>query len=990
MGRVLEALPGADPPPNARAFLEVLRPALAACPDPDRALANLEALCRAHGSRLSLFSALIEEPRLRASLLRVLSHSQVFADVLAASPEWLEVLRDGSATPPTAEELLGQARAAHRAMPTRLSRRNGLRRFRKRTLLRIGVADVLGLWAFEDVVGSISLLADTCLQACLELVAEELAPDYGHPRAEDGDGVAFAVIALGKLGGRELNYASDVDVLFVCGGGEGRTDGPRSIPALEYADRLARGIVEAMSEPLEEGFLFRTDTRLRPEGRGGPLVRSLQGCRTYYDSYGRAWERQALLRARACAGDPVLGEEFVRATRPFVFGKRLDDADLREILRLKAQHEERVRLAPEGGRDLKQGPGGIRDVEYTVQLLQLLAGSEHPEVQRASTLEAVSRLREMGALTPAEARDLREGYILARRAEHAVQIRDQFQTHHLPADERERGILARRLGFASAGEFDRARDHHARRVRRVYEEVVEGSGWAHGARLSVLQRQLRVEPHEAEESALADEELAGLGFRGPAKAREVLARLATAESSLDEDPREALSAVIDELCTQCAVSGDPDAALAGIESLSGVLGGKRRFLELLGESPHVTRVLALLAGRSPFLTGWLRATPELLDGLIDPAVLAEPRDASFYAGLPRRARESLEAALPLLCRIRRRELLRIGLRDLADEAHIHDTARELEWLSELILDTSLTAVLEEARLGGAPLGIIGLGSFGGHELHFSSDLDLVAAHDATDAGTVEAIARAVARLVRVFSEPRPEGRLPQLDLRLRPDGQSGPLVPSLGAIEGYTEERARPWERIAATRARPVAGDPATARRLAELYRELAYGKPFGAEERAQVHEVRERVETDRDRSSEGRVDLKLCRGGLLELDLLVRMVQIEAGRRAASVRVPGLRETIRLLARARVLAPALSESLSAAFRLLRGISLRLQIVQEESSGALDLSPEALAILGRKLPREIAEHPLSGEELRARIEGARALVRTSYERAVEGGGQGLG
>lgn len=993
MAPVLAQLAGGDPPPNTRAFLEVLRPALASCPDPDRALVNLHALCEAHGSRLTLFSTLIEDPRLRANLLRVLSHSQVFADVLVASPEWLEVLREASPALPTESELLAQARAAFGTMPTKSSRRNGLRRFRKRTLLRIGTADVLGLWSFEEVVRAISLLADTCLRASLELVAAELAPDFGTALDEAGTPVPFAVIALGKLGGQELNYASDVDVLFVCGG-DGRTDGPKSVGAFEYFDRLARGLVETMSEPLEEGFLFRTDTRLRPEGRGGPLVRSLQACRTYYDSYGRAWERQALLRARACAGDPPLGEEFVRATRPFVFGKRLDDADLREILRLKAQHEERVRLDPGGDRDLKQGIGGIRDVEYTVQLLQILAGAEHPRVQRASTLEAVTRLREIGALTPAEARDLREGYVFARRAEHAVQIRDQFQTHHLPADEPERRLLARRLGFPSQAEFDRARAHHARRVRRVFEEAIGGAGWTGGTRLSVLQRHLTIAPtgaSAAPDAGLAVEELEGLGFREPGRALAVLARLARPESSLDEDPRPALSEVVDELTAQCAGSGDPDAALVGIEALSGIIGGRRRFFELLDESPHITRLLALLAGRSPFLTTWLRRSPELLDGLVDPAVLDEPRGPDHYrAVLARHADGPLEGLVPHLCRLRRRELLRIGLRDIADEAEIHDTSRELEWLSEAILGSALHAALADAGQTAARVGVLAMGSFGGCELHMSSDLDVVLAHDEADPAAAEGLARAVTRLLRAFAETRVEGRMPEVDTRLRPDGQSGALVPSLASVEAYIEERARPWERVAATRGRPVWGDATTAERLAQLYHRLAYGRPMGSEERSEVHDVRERVETARDRTTEQRLDLKLCRGGLLELDLLVRMVQIEAGRVATSVRAPGLREAIRLLARARVLAPALSESLSSAFRLLRGIALRLQIVEEESSGDLDLSDGALTILGRKLPREITEHPLSAEELRARIEGARHLVRTTYERVVESGMEGLG
>ncbi len=990
MAAVLRSLLGEPPAPNALAFLEVLLPAVARCPDPDRAVANLAEVCRAGGSRLALFADLISSPELRANLLHVLSHSQVFADVLIASPEWLEVVRQAQPRAPRREDLVRTAWSAYTAMPTKLSRRNALRRVRKRELLRIGADDILERASFEETVAAISTLAEACLESSLALVAEELSAEYGCPLDDEGRPVAFAVIGLGKLGGAELNYASDVDVIFV-GGGDGRTDGERSISALDYFDRLARGLIACMSEPLEEGFLFRTDPRLRPEGKAGPLVRTLEACRIYYESYGRAWERQALIKARPCAGDLELGDAFVRATRPFVYGRRLDDADLRELRRLKSQQEAAVVRKATADRDVKQGPGGIRDVEYVIQILQLMVGADHPEARLPGSLPALAALGTLGALTPAEVRDLRDGYVFARRAEHALQVRDQFQTHELPADNREREILARRLGRRSLEDFDADRAAHAARVRVILVETLENEPWHGEVRRSPLQRHVFCAGGESAEPATqAEAELARLGFADPASALGALSRMALRRGPLDDDPREDLAAGVDALCAAAAASGDADEALSGLERLSGVSGSPRSFFRLLMEEPQAAELLSTLAGRSRFLTAWLERRPELLDMVLDPAALASSRTREeleeLLAGAAGGRSESADQRLR---RVRRRETLRIGMREVTGLARMHETSRELADLAEALLDSGLEAALAEAGAEGAPIGVVGLGSFGSRELHAGSDLDVVFAHASEDAGEVARVTRAVRALLREFAETTSEGELLDVDARLRPEGRSGTLVPGLEAVRSYIEGRARPWERVAATRARPVGGAVEVAEELAGLYRSLAYGRPLLDEDRASIHEVRERVEAARDASTEGRLDLKLCRGGLLDLDLAVRMVQIEAGTVAASVRAPGLWDAVRLLARAGALPAALSERISAAWRLLKGLEMRLRIADELPSGLLDLSRAALAVMARKLPREVERHTLSADDLRAGIDQTRSFVRRLYERVVESGSQGL-
>jgi glutamate-ammonia-ligase adenylyltransferase len=988
MRGVLERLPGEEPPPNTRAFMEVLIPALAECPDPDRALVNLSDFIQARQDRLSLGSDLIGSPDLRSDLLRVLSHSQVFANVLVSHPELLDVIRMVRTHIPSRAELLESARESYHAMPTRRSKLNALRRLRKRELLRIGTGDLLDRLEFHQVVEGISDLAEVCLQCCLELGVEELRPSLGVPRDEAGSEVPFAVIGFGKLGGRELNYSSDVDIMFVCGS-QGTTDGPRSVPALDYFDRLSKHILSFMSEPMEEGMLFRADARLRPEGKAGPLVRTLEGCRIYYDSYGRAWERQALIKTRPVAGDPELGRAFVETTRPFVYARRLDAEDLAELRRLKLQQETRCRERGEWERDLKQGGGGIRDIEYIVQILQLGAGERLPDVRTPRTLEAIERLEEHGAFTRPEARDLRGAYVLLRQAEHAVQIRDEQQRHTLPADGGEMDILAKRLGYRGTGDFEESLAEARQRVREIYEGVVHGPGWGGETRLSPLQQHVL---GLAEDNAAAKAELERVGFADPEAALVTLDRMSRAASSLGDPPKRELSAIVDDMVQWAAGSGDPHAALAGLDSLTGLSGSRRRFFELLRESPQIGELLSLLAGRSRFLTRWLERHPELIDSLLDPTRLTEPKEVEDFAddvrGIDWDA--GLSSACAQLRRLRRREMLRVGLRDVAELSELHQTASELTALAEAILAAGVKAAAEEHMGGTSGLAVLGLGSLGGRELHFSSDLDVAFGFDPEGVSAApEDVSVAMRSLIRSFAEADPEGNLFEVDARLRPEGQSSPLVPAIGGFRRYFEERGQAWERVAATRARPVAGDPMTCRKLLEIYRDFAYRAPLSAEERAELDHIRGRIEGERDRGKGESLDLKLARGGLIDLEFALRIVQIDAGTNIRSVRVPGLREAIRFLARARAIPPALSERLSKAWRLLRGLEMRLQVVHEEPSGVLEMSQDSLATMGRKIHSSISPVPLTAEELGERLEESMSLVRDVYERVVESGRAGL-
>ncbi|NLC57020.1 MAG: bifunctional [glutamine synthetase] adenylyltransferase/[glutamine synthetase]-adenylyl-L-tyrosine phosphorylase [Armatimonadetes bacterium] len=899
--------------PDAAAFArlaDALRACLPECADPDLALANLHRWLAQLGFSLSVQRLLVEDAHLLRHLLLLFAASQYFADILCRDPHYYELLADLPAltrarSPEAIRTEVERAVAPFRTYDGRLE---ALRRVKRREILRIGARDVLGIASFTETVADLSAFAEAAVGVAYQVARAEMERRYGPC-----EGLEFAVIAMGKLGGRELNYSSDIDLMFVYRGGQQH---------VEAAQRIGERLIQALARPTAEGYVFRVDMRLRPEGKVGPLVRSLDAYRDYYDHHLEHWERQALLKARFIAGEAALGAEFMAMLPPRIFSADVPPG-LVEALRLnKLRLEKRVELSGERYTNVKDGYGGIRDVEFTVQLLQLLFGARCPALQTGNTLEALAALETAGLIAPEEQRAIGEAYQFLRTVEHRLQILDERAVRCLPRDPLAVERLARRLPrhwqHDPAAEFIAEHRRRAGVVRAFHRRLFYGE-W-HGSTAgpedagaeetpAVLPRSplgetllaldteearqhvrqyLAAQGFSASDRALADvERLAGLGGHEPAR----LERLAL------------LARVGPPLLAVAAAAPDPDAALSFVAELAQG-GDPEGFLTALGESPFAREVLCRLGGTAPTMAAAVRREPALLDMLLEPEAVVTPADAAAlrarlearWAGLSEH-----EARLNALRRFKRREMLRIAAADVL-AAHEGDRlAQQLTLLAETCVRAALELAIAEAQARGDLVGepqfaVIGLGKVGGRELLYSSDLDLVLVCDLPEGDAREQYDRAYQRLAELFQEAMtrllPDGDLYPIDLRLRPEGKGGDLIPSLDACRRYYAGRAQTWERQAMLKARLLAGDARVGEAFLAIIGPFAYPTDPSPALADEVRAMKQRVENERADPATRGCDLKLGPGGLSDVEWLVQRYQLCYGHAR-----PALRETNTLAA---------------------------------------------------------------------------------------------
>src|SRR2546430_3038907 len=590
-----------------------------------------------------------------APLVRVCASSKFLAQLLAARPRLLD--------------LLGCARFPEEPLPLRtalcpdaISLARRLRRHKQAEVLRIALRDLTGA-SVPEVTRDLSRLAARAFESAVRFHYRRLCALHGPPAGRGPGGPSgFCVIGMGKLGGEELNFSSDADVLYVYDK-DGRTQGPNALDHFAFYARLAESVTASVGSPgvdAEGGFVFRVDLDLRPEGRSGPIVNAIRGLELYYEAQGATWERFALLKARPIAGDLATGEEALQRLIPFVFRKYFDLKAIDEMRLLKTRAEKEAARAP--GVDLKLGRGGIREIEFFVQALQLLHGGPDPNLRVRGTLKALDRLLYAGLLSSRDRDELAEAYVVLRRLEHRVQMVAERQTHSMPEDARERERLARRAGYASAEAMDRDLALHRSRVEARFGDLLRvASGGAPGedARATAA-----ADPEATTEQRAAA--LAELGFDQPDASAEELARLARKRGTPFQDPQPLGPALVMEL----AAAPDPDQALRHLADLFGSLANPRVTGELLAQSPRTTRLLGSLFGSSDYLSRQLLRHPELIDQLVlrGSAALVRER-ADLPADLGNRLRavppSDVEATLTELRRFRNEEVLRIALHDVA-------------------------------------------------------------------------------------------------------------------------------------------------------------------------------------------------------------------------------------------------------------------------------------------------------------------------------------
>ncbi len=927
-------------------------------PDPDLALAGVERFADAAGAPPPARD-------LREALILLCGSSRLAARLLALTPcllrrtarsPWLSRARgEGSL-----RRLL--ARAARRLDPADTAGFDRLlRRVRAREVLRIALRD-LRLAPMREVTAELSGLALACTDAAIRFHDRRLRARHGPPRGleEREPGAGFCALAMGKLGANELNFSSDIDLIYVYGQ-DGET--PDGTTHFAYFARLAEAVTESISRPTEEGFVFRVDLNLRPDGHSGPIVNGVRAAELYYQSFGRSWERNALLKARPGAGDLAVGEELLRLLEGFIWRRSLDLDVLAEIQAMKARID--ARAGAEGKDDLKLGKGGIREAEFFVSALQLVHGGRPggERLRERAVVPAADRLLYAGVLQARDRDALSDAYLFLRRAEHRVQMIEGAQVHRLPQGE-ERLLVARAMGFGAVADFEEALAGHRDRVAALFAGLLGVETRPPLDPELALLADPQVEPERRAEIALRR------GLADPDRvlaAIDSLARRRTPFSPLG-DP-----AVAVDLLREALATPDPDQALSHLAEFAAALQSPEPYFRLLGEHRRVARLLLSLFGTSDFLSKRFLRHPELLDELLREDQVALVKDRAQLAAeaderlglygpeLPLDQR--VEDRLGELRRVKNEEVLRIALHDIAGTLPLPAVAAQLTALAEVCLERALALAEEEAaEKGRAPPGrlcVVAMGKLGGGELGYHSDLDLIFLYPEGQEAEHAAWSRLAQRLLSFLQMPLREGILYKTDTRLRPSGNQGALVISAGGFARYhagkaggaDPVRSQLWERQALLRARPVAGDLATFERVrTSVLEAVVYGRPAEPRELAsEIRRMRARIEEEIGQERARGLNPKAGRGGLIDVEFAVQYLQLVHGHDHPELRVPSTPLAIERLRAAGLLREGAWEALGKGYEFLRRLELRLRIVHDFTVDHLPRGGRALAQLARRL-----------------------------------------
>ena len=907
--------------------------------DPDSGLKGFESLIERVSSPAALLSWLVELPSAMHLLGGLLGNSPFLSQILVRNPEYLYWLAEGDRlqrVEPADYFEAESAAAVHPAEGHLAAALDGLRRFKRRETLRIGAQDLMAGASLEEVVTQVSDLASAILDRALGIVADDLAPSCPLP----------AVLAMGKLGGRELNFSSDVDLVYV-----------HPDDADETAiRRLARRFTRAVSESSNEGHLYRVDLRLRPMGSTGEISYSESATRTYYQTWADTTDRLALLKCRPVAGDLALGKRWIDGLRDFVFRRYLDNAAIEEIrwIKLRTDRQQRNK-APE--RNVKLGAGGIREVEFFVQALQLLYGGQQPVLQTSNTPEGLRRLEEQSIVPPGDIASLREAYTFLRRLEHRLQLVADRQTHHLPADSLELRRVARRMGLAGERpeeELQSRLDEYRQQVHKLFLSLFP-SRPGHTS----LQRLMLSQPVGDDEVIQA---LEATGIGQPQTVVDGFRTLASA-SSFPHSPgriRNLLANLAPRLLEHGRLSDDIPRLLTRLDSFAEALGARGDlYLSLVENELLADRLFRILA-TSEFLSVRLIRHPELLDSLAFPGGQFE-----VAAGLVR-AQTGTDSVLDVLRDTKSRDEFKIGAAALLDGTFDEAPAR-LSQLAKRCLELACRHALEASpELAEEPFALVALGKLGASELTLHSDLDIVVVHKDSQSSLPSVQLLPLIKSIRhtLHSYTR-HGRAYEVDLRLRPEGRKGLEITPLSLLRSYFQSRADSWEQLA-WRKRRIMFSHVWEPEASELF-ELG---DFDSEALESLGHIRQRKESELGREADGHYDLKNGRGGLLD-------VHFAAG-------VAGARHGIEHPSTIAVLEQLPDSAVTAGdrrllidgFRFLTRLELALELLDEQAGDRIEPRPEANALLADALGM------VSGKDLLERYQEVTTANRAIYERVL--------
>jgi len=736
-----------------------------------------------------------------------------------------------------------------------------LRRYKYRELSRIIYRDIMHLERFPEIMEGLSDLASGILDAAFKFFDREVkATSHGR----------FAIIGMGKLGGSELNLSSDIDLIYIY-----QTTGK---PDLFF--KIAERITKSLSSVTEDGFLYRVDLGLRPGGGKSPIALSFDGALEHYFYWGDTWERAALIKARPVAGDISLGDEFNKEIEPFVYKKNLDYISIEDLKDMKAKLDRLHKI-----RDVKLGKGGIREIEFFVQALQLVNGGAIKELREKNSLKTLEKLWQRKIIEDDVFQLLSSCYLFLRKVEHAIQLVDELQTHKLPEDSNGLDKLAKRVGFQNKEEFEEAYNKRTSEVSRIYEQLfyepskkIEEGGKAFWELADFL-----TEGNIAQSEAIED--LRRLGFKNPESALELIAALLdTKKGGLTHRGRILTRRVIPAFLGRVIASPDPDAALVNLERFISGIGWRTSIFAVLAENPELLELLSRLFSTSGYLSGFLIRHPEYLDVLTLKDVIKEFGSREEMVGELKKIlseEEEYEGKLDAIRRFKHVETLKLCLRDLNREVDPIYVGNFLSMLAESVLEVGLLLAGEVlgSTLGrkGTPEDIIilGMGKLGGMEMSYNSDLDIIFIYKGDEH---EFFSKLGQKVISILSIPTNEGFAYKIDTDLRPSGRSGTLVTSFEAFKRYHEQSARLWERQALIRARPSAGNMDLGREVMKTIEYFVYKQPLQVDFQKEIYHLRARMEKEIAREDKLRFNLKTGKGGIVDIEFLIQMLQLKSG----------------------------------------------------------------------------------------------------------------
>ena len=895
-----------------------LIPLIARSADPDLALASLVDLADAANDRDDLLREAADDEGSSMRLLSVLGASQALGEHLRKHPDHWHELRDptlGSTRPAAFAVREGLLRAVGSdpadAEPVSTMEyaeaMDALRVEYRRVLLRLAARDLAHHLGLDDAAAELADLAAGTLDAALAIARAKVGEDYRTCR--------LAVIAMGKCGGHELNYVSDVDVIFVAEPAQQDGSPEDERQALRAATQLASTMMQVCSENTAEGTIWPVDANLRPEGKSGPLVRTIASHCGYYERWAKTWEFQALLKARPVAGDMELGRQYDEVIKPMVWSAAEREGFVEEVQSMRRRVLDHI-PADRAERQLKLGSGGLRDVEFAVQLLQMVHGRTDEEVRAPTTLSALAALTERGYVGREDGRSLHDAYAFLRTLEHRIQLYQLRRTHVVPEEEAALRRLGRSLGYRKdpVSELDKQWQYHQREVRRLHEKLF------YRPLLSAVAKvggEARLSPEAAKAR------LAALGYLDPKAALRHLEALTTGVTRTAQIQRTLLPVMLEWF----ADAPDPDAGLFGFRRISEALGATPWYLRLLRDEGEAAQQMAQVLATSRYATDLLQREPEgvailgeheRLEPLTRDAVYAEMKAAA-------QRRDNAKDAVLAIRSVRRRELLRVSVADLCVPFGVAEVGYALTDVTSATLDATLTAVIrgvEAARGEKMPtrMAIVAMGRYGGYELGYGSDADVMFVHEplpGADAQLAASMAQAVANDIRKLLTEQSRDPALEVDAGLRPEGKQGPLVRTLSSYAAYYDKWSAVWEAQALLRAAPIVGDRDLCERFKTLIDPLRFPEEgLTKDDVIEVRRIKARVDSERlPRGADPATNFKLGRGGLSDVEWTVQLLQMEHAGRVPELRTTKTLEALQVAVENELLSIADAEGLADAWK---------------------------------------------------------------------------